>query len=342
MAGLLDFVSDPQARADMRIGLLDAANRGVVAGLLGAPVDLATLALRPLGYGVEKPVGGSEWIGQKMQDAGMVSAQRNPLAEALAGLAIPAAAYRAAPALFAAEQAVARNAATKTPFNARTMGQGGGLPMPAQIDDAERARRMADAGMERGWFRGGPTPQGGLRTGPWYTQDADEAASYAARFGNKGDVREYALPKAGFLDAAKSYDNRLAHDVARIVDTPEYGKPGAQLAKELRSFQGDERIIGGHLWQALEARFGNDGAAQTMDKLGAFSGVKNITHGPEVMMFKSAPVRDANLAAFNPDRMKVDDIYGFTTPEFAAALAGVSGGLGLLAPSFLDKRSSPR
>ena len=313
-----------------------------MAGLLGAPVDLATLALRPFGYGVEKPVGGSEWIGQQMQDAGLVSAQRNPLAEALAGVALPAAAVRLAPALFAAEQAMARNAAKATPFNARTVGQGGGIPVPAQIDDAERARRMADAGVERGWFRGGTAPQGGLRTGPWYTQDADEAASYAARFGNKGDVREYALPKAGFLDAAKSYDNRLAHDVARIVDTPEYGKPGAQLAKELRSFQGDERIIGGHLWQALEARFGNDGAAQTMDKLGAFSGVKNITHGPEVMMFKSAPVRDANLAAFNPDRMKVDDIYGFTTPEFAAALAGVSGGLGLLAPSFLDKRSSPR
>lgn len=96
MAGLLGFVSDPQARAEVRVGLLDAANRGVVAGLLGGPVDLATLALRPFGYRVEKPVGGSEWIGQKMQDAGMVSAQRNPLAEALAGVALPGAAVKAA------------------------------------------------------------------------------------------------------------------------------------------------------------------------------------------------------------------------------------------------------
>lgn len=96
MATLLDFIKDEQSQKAMRNGLLDAANRGVVAGLLGSPVDIATMALRPLGYSVEKPTGGSEWIGQKMQDAGLVSDQRNPIAEALAGVAVPGAAVKAA------------------------------------------------------------------------------------------------------------------------------------------------------------------------------------------------------------------------------------------------------
>lgn len=88
--GLLDALQDPQFRQDVGRGLLDAGNRGLVGGLLGAPVDLLTAALRPLGYRTQAPVGGSEWIGQKMQGLGAVSTQRNPMAEALAGLIDPA------------------------------------------------------------------------------------------------------------------------------------------------------------------------------------------------------------------------------------------------------------
>lgn len=84
--GLLDALSDPQFRSDVGRGLLDAGNRGPFAGLLGGPVDLATMAMRPFGYGTEMPVGGSEWIGQKMQDAGLVTGNRNTIAELLAGL----------------------------------------------------------------------------------------------------------------------------------------------------------------------------------------------------------------------------------------------------------------
>jgi hypothetical protein len=45
-----------------------------------------------------------------MQDAGLVSSSRNPVAEFLASVAIPAAAMRAGPAMFAAEQRMAQNA----------------------------------------------------------------------------------------------------------------------------------------------------------------------------------------------------------------------------------------
>lgn len=39
--------------------------------LVGAPVDIATMALRPFGYGVDKPVMGSDWIKEKMTGAGI-------------------------------------------------------------------------------------------------------------------------------------------------------------------------------------------------------------------------------------------------------------------------------
>lgn len=89
MPNVFKALSDPIFRQDVKRGVMDALNRGMVAGGLGAPVDLATMALRPFGYNVEKPVGGSEWIGDKMRQAGMVSDQRNALAEAAAGMLAP-------------------------------------------------------------------------------------------------------------------------------------------------------------------------------------------------------------------------------------------------------------
>lgn len=88
--GILDALLDKQFRSDVGSGLKDVMNRGVVGGLLGAPVDITTMALRPLGYKTENPVMGSEWIGKKMQDAGLVSGNRNQLAEMLAGFVDPA------------------------------------------------------------------------------------------------------------------------------------------------------------------------------------------------------------------------------------------------------------
>lgn len=39
--------------------------------LVGAPVDLATLAMRPFGYSVERPVMGSEWLKERARSAGV-------------------------------------------------------------------------------------------------------------------------------------------------------------------------------------------------------------------------------------------------------------------------------
>lgn len=67
-----------------------------VAGVLGAPVDITSMALSPLGFQHPAPVAGSEWIGAQMEKAGAISPVRRPAAELMASLATPAALPKAA------------------------------------------------------------------------------------------------------------------------------------------------------------------------------------------------------------------------------------------------------
>jgi hypothetical protein len=68
----------------------DLAYRGL-ASVLGGPVDLATMVMRPFGYKVpdQQVVLGSEWIGKKMEDLGLVSTARAPLQEFAASMIVP-------------------------------------------------------------------------------------------------------------------------------------------------------------------------------------------------------------------------------------------------------------
>lgn len=107
---LWDYVPDKQAMQGMGNDLLAALNRGGITAVLGAPVDIANQAVN-LGkalYGYagnkagllsadqmpqldDRPIGGSEWIGQKMQDAGLINNNRNAVAELLSGMIMPGA-----------------------------------------------------------------------------------------------------------------------------------------------------------------------------------------------------------------------------------------------------------
>lgn len=58
MADVWNFLRDPQARSEMRNALTDSANRGMVAGSLGAPVDLATTLTNLL-------IAGGGYVGHK-------------------------------------------------------------------------------------------------------------------------------------------------------------------------------------------------------------------------------------------------------------------------------------
>lgn len=144
---LFDFLRDAESWRGMRQGLTDAANRGMVAGTLGAPVDMATqaanLGIAGVGYLGHKTgllsappelldsrnvPGSSEWIGQKMQNAGAVSANRNPVAEMGMGLLSPVAfkaAQKAGGLLAGVEMKAAENAAK--PSTLRQVGQRGAI-----------------------------------------------------------------------------------------------------------------------------------------------------------------------------------------------------------------------
>jgi len=97
-----DLLATPVAPVKKDSGLMgattDVLNRGLVGSVLGAPVDTANMVLSGIDWAAnkmakatgtapeqpwasEKPVGGSEWFGQKMQEAGMVSPTRRPKTE---------------------------------------------------------------------------------------------------------------------------------------------------------------------------------------------------------------------------------------------------------------------
>ena len=83
---------------DLLTGGNDVAGRGMIAGMLGAPGDIAGLAensLRGLiGKPQVQPWGGSEHIGQTLEQAGLVSDVRRPKTELLASLISPGAAAK--------------------------------------------------------------------------------------------------------------------------------------------------------------------------------------------------------------------------------------------------------
>jgi len=88
---LAKALRDPEYYRMVAGGLRDTLGRGVIGGALGAPVDITNMAMGALGVPVsQRPVMGSEWLGQKMQDAGVVSANRNPVAETLGAFIDPA------------------------------------------------------------------------------------------------------------------------------------------------------------------------------------------------------------------------------------------------------------
>jgi len=95
-ATLANLISDnaKQGFREFGSGVNDVLGRGTIAGLLGAPADIANIGENALRALLNKPSvtawGGSEHIGQKMQDYGLVSDVRRPKTEMLASLISPA------------------------------------------------------------------------------------------------------------------------------------------------------------------------------------------------------------------------------------------------------------
>lgn len=150
----------------------DVANRAVV-NLVGAPVDaagmLANTAIAAGGFAghqlgvldtppnlIQKPVGGSEWLGQQLEDARIVSPQRRPAAEFLAGLAVPSVGVAGAKGLAALSEmspAIAPSAGSRSFDAAAQLGA---------ISPEGKARLLADlqAGKGSGTYRLGDLTEG--------------------------------------------------------------------------------------------------------------------------------------------------------------------------------------
>lgn len=234
MPGLLNFLADPESQRAMKNGLLDAANRGMVAGTLGGPVDLATtvanLGIAGAGYLGHKaglldrppelinPLsvpGSSEWIGQKMQNAGMVSPNRNALAEAGMGLLSPVAfkgAQKFGGLLYNVEQNALANASK--PSAMRMQGQrgifAGEWAKTADKNALSAAKKMeADKAdpraiwSETGWFK---APDGKWRF------EIDDSASL---------VNSSALPEKEFFASGQSLGT---HADFKVDDALEHSK----------------------------------------------------------------------------------------------------------------------
>jgi len=69
MPNALSFLVDPEYWKSVRKtapNSLANLSKGITAGFLGAPVDIANMALQPIGFGSERPVGGSNQLGRLM------------------------------------------------------------------------------------------------------------------------------------------------------------------------------------------------------------------------------------------------------------------------------------
>jgi hypothetical protein len=167
---------DAQALAPGRA--MDMVNRGLVGGLLGAPVDIVNLGLGVVGMGSKKPVGGSEWLGDRMQQEGLVSGYRNTAGELVAGLVNP--------------QTIALKAAMLPALAGTFIGKGARTWDAIQ---ASKAKQMADAGVD--------SRQIWKETGTWKGVDGKWRQEIPD---NYAVMRDNMIPKReSYIDLANRY-----------------------------------------------------------------------------------------------------------------------------------------
>lgn len=164
---MVDFIGaarDPQFRQDVGRGLVDAFGRGL-SMIGGAPVDLTTMFLRPLGYSApdEQIIGSSEYLGRQMANLGLISETRNPVAEFLSALLIPDPTdiQKLAPYVQRAMSADLVAARPNTPGAAMAMQRGSvGVEPSGKVDDAISAASKVNDFSYRG-FHTAPGPDFG-------------------------------------------------------------------------------------------------------------------------------------------------------------------------------------
>jgi hypothetical protein len=174
------------------------------ASVFGGPVDLATMVMRPFGYKTPdtQVMGGSEWIGKKMEEAGLVSSARAPLTEFIASVAVPT------------PGGIAKGAALAAPaIGGMFIGKG------ARTWDAlaaQKAKLLADMGTDPRTI----WQQTGTWKGPdgkWRQEISDEKSFYR---GSKAACSSYAEDVHLHPELYKAYPSAGG---SRVTESPHKG-----------------------------------------------------------------------------------------------------------------------
>lgn len=245
MAEFLNFLMDPNERKKILAALLDSANRGMVAGTLGAPVDVATqaanLGIAGAGYAGHKlgllneppelidpshAIGSSEWIGRKMQERGIVSPNRNEIAEMGMAMLSPVAARGGAAvgrSVAKADLAAAENAA-KAGRVGPISGQRGAVAWhgtPHNFDEFDASKIGTGEGAQA------------FGHGLYFAQSKDVASGYRTRL----------APSISYMRDADKTINSMIDDALQVLPKNKHNQAIARvpsMAGWLRGSSWDE------------------------------------------------------------------------------------------------------
>ena len=185
--------------------------------------------------------------------------------------------------------------------------------------ETDRLNRMVAGGYERNYYRGGKS----VADGDFYTPDQKAASDFAKRYGEAGDVREYALRKGDTFSGNGLYGNDVLSKIADTLKSDFQVKP--KLADEFATMADDfgGKMPGGVVMHIMKNLTGSQDSA--LSAIGKH--FDSADFGQEVVMFNRGKggVRDANKAAFDPKK-KFDP----------SPFAGVAGA-GLLMPQLFDE-----
>jgi hypothetical protein len=174
------------------------------ASVFGGPVDLATMVMRPFGYNTPdtQVMGGSEWIGKKMEEAGLVSSARAPLTEFIASVAVPT------------PGGIAKGAALAAPALGGIFVGKGAKTWDALA--AQKAKIMADMGTDpRTIWKETGTWKG--PDGKWRQEISDDKSFYR---GSKAAGSSYAEDVHLHPELYKAYP---ATGASRVTESPHQG-----------------------------------------------------------------------------------------------------------------------
>lgn len=200
MPGLLEYLTEDIPRS-ARENLPNILNRGIVAGTLGAPVDLMNMVM--LGAGGEQPIGGSEWFGGLLEDIDAVTPRTGETSELVGEL----------------------SASMMSPAGALKAGAVGGAGllglMGLMSRGARDAERVADAaGLSRGGLDLQRGAVGNMRhrrlgtTGQYVggPDGVDSPQKLASRRRHFDSLAEEGAPGAEWYTRAREFNQYAAND----------------------------------------------------------------------------------------------------------------------------------